>query len=731
MRAAVAMAWKLPHAKDARPSITSRSFMIPRHPIPHWLRFLLALFACLLVGCAHAGVMTRDTLKKIYPSPYIIGEKDSAQPVWPVFRQNATENALVGYVFESMDLAPIPGFSGVPANLLILLDAKGSFIDVRVLSQHEPVFLEGLGPAPLDAYLAQYKGLSLADSIRIDTPPRTGPKRDGSAVHLDGVAKATASVRIINQSVLSSALKVARAKLGFSGARDPDQVAHIDYTVFEQQTLAQLEAQGMVAHQRLSNAQVETAFAGSDGEGLDPSAKSEPDALFSETWVTLASVPSVGRNLLTDAAWKRLSDRLEPGDHALLVFYRGRYGAIGEDFIAGTVPDRLLVKQSGLPVEMRDLDLDLKARDPALAGMSMRVFRVIGQAGLDPAQPLDVTLLVKRAKGVIYPERIDREFHTKLQVPARFLILPPEQDGGWTAPWKQRWPELAILAAGLVVLSLALAQQRALTANARRFAWFRQGYLLFTALFIGWHAQGQLSIVNITGLLQALREGRGLGFFLYDPMTVALWAYVLVSLFVWGRGTFCGWLCPFGALQEFIGKAARWLHVPQLRIRRAWDARLRMLKYAVLAAILGSVFLSTSLTDSLVEAEPFKTAITLSFARSWPFVLYAGVLLAASAVVYKAFCRYLCPFGAGLALLGRLRLWRWLPRREACGQPCQTCRHRCDYQAIEPDGRVRYEDCFQCMDCVVIYQSDALCAPLILEKKRARVIPIHAAVEKI
>jgi transcriptional regulator of nitric oxide reductase len=692
-------------------------------------RLLFAILAALLLCSAHAGMMTRETLAKAYPLPYIVGEKDAALPVWPVFRQDATENRLVGYVFESMDLAPIPGFSGVPANLLILLDAKGNFLDVRVLSQHEPVFLEGLGPGPLDAFLGQYKGLSLTDSIRIDTPPHAGPKREGGAVHLDGVAKATASVRIINQSVLSAALKVARAKLGFSAARDPDRVARIDAAVFERKDLAQMEGEGMVAHLRLTNAQVERAYAGSDGAGLDPAAAAEPDALFSEAWIALASVPTVGRNLLTEAAWKRLSDRLEPGDHAVLVFYRGRYGVIGDDFVAGTVPDRLVARQSGLPIEMRDLDLDLKPRDAALAGLSMRVFRVIAQAGLDPSQPLELALQVRRSKGVIYPERIDRTFHASLRLPARFVILPPEADGGWMAPWKARWPELAVLAAGLALLAVALARQRVLTRNARRFMRFRIGYLLFTLLFIGWYAQGQLSIVNLTGLLQALREGRSLGFFLYDPMTVSLWAFVLVSLVVWGRGTFCGWLCPFGALQELVARAARLLRVPQLRIRRAWDARFKRVKYLVLAAIVGSVFVSTRLTDALVEAEPFKTAITLGFRRSWPFVLYAVLLLAASAFVYKAFCRYLCPFGAGLALFGRLRLFDWLPRRAECGQPCQTCRHRCDYGAIAPDGRVQYDECFQCMDCVVIYESDALCAPLILEKKRQRVIPVHTVEE--
>jgi NosR/NirI family nitrous oxide reductase transcriptional regulator len=114
----------------------------------------------------------------------------------------------------------------------------------------------------------------------------------------------------------------------------------------------------------------------------------------------------------------------------------------------------------------------------------------------------------------------------------------------------------------------------------------------------------------------------------------------------------------------------------------------------------------------------------LNFVRSWPYVAYAVGLLLASSFVYKFFCRYLCPFGAALALLGRVRLLDWIPRRSECGTPCQTCRHRCDYQAIKPDGKVVYEECFQCLDCVVIYESDEKCAPLMLELKRSRTIPI-------
>ncbi|MBC7416069.1 MAG: 4Fe-4S binding protein [Herminiimonas sp.] len=685
---------------------------------------MLFMALATVIQKAHAGIMTRDALAKRFPAPLIIGEKDAALPVWPVFKKNMTSTDLVAYVFESVDFAPIPGFSGVPMNLLIALDPSGAFMDVQVLSHHEPVFLDGLGDGPLLKFVSQYKDLSLKQNLKIITGNSSGTKKEGANVYLDGVSKATASVRIINQSVLSSALKVARKKLGFAEGRDPDLIARIDEKKFDVMSTDAMEKQGLVKHVVVSNRTVDKSFADSIAARLDPEAQAKPDAPFVDLDLSLVSVPSVGRNLLGEAGWNRLKGRLDPGDHAVMLVSRGRYGIVGDDFVHGSVPDRLALKQGTLPIEIRDLDLDLPVNGERPKPESMKIFRIISQSGLDPSQPLEFYLHVTRSKGIVYPEKTSRDVRFDYTLPASFYIAAESDNKTWRGIWIGRWWEIAILLIALALLSVALVKQKKLVANDRRFVWFRRGFLCFTALFIGWYAQGQLSIVNFTGVLQALLQHRSLEFLLYDPMTVTLWAFVLISLFVWGRGTFCGWLCPFGALQEFTGKIAQALKIPQLMIRRQTDQRLKLLKYGVLAAILISAVFSAELTDKLVEAEPFKTAITLNFIRSWPFVLYAGGLLVASMFVYKFFCRFLCPFGAGLAVLGRFRVLDWLPRRKECGTPCQTCRHRCEYDAIRPNGSIQYEDCFQCLDCVVIYESDDKCAPLIMEKKRLRSIPI-------
>ncbi len=688
--------------------------------------FAAVLLLLALLQGAQAGVMTKATLSQKFPSPYMIGDKDTELPVWPIFKQEMTSTELIGYVYESIDFVSLPGFAGAPINLLVALDAKGNFMDVQVVSHHEPVFLEGYGPQPLINFVNQYKGLSLTQNITIETGTRQKSRMDGNNVRIDGVSKATASVRIINQTLLTSSLAVARKKLGFSGSHDPDQIARVKADYFETLTGTQLFGKNLIAHLALANREVEKAYAGTAGEGLDTEGSTDPDGMFIDLYSALVSVPSIGKNLLDAASWERLSGRLEKGDHAILVMWGGRYSITPEDFTPGTSPDRLSLKQGGLPIEMRDLDLELKLADGTpLSPENMKVFRVIAQTGLDLSKPLELSLEIKREKGMVYPEIIRKSFAYRIEVPERFYDVPAGDNKTWVSIWEQRATELGILAGALLILSLLLLQQRWLTASARRFTVIRVSYLMFTLGFIGWFAQGQLSIVNLTGVVQSLKESRSLAFFLYDPMTVCLWAFVAITFFLWGRATFCGWLCPFGALQELVARLARWLRVPQIKLRRSTDAKLKKIKYIVLAVILVSAWFAPEVADSLVEIEPFKTGITLYFVRAWPFVAYALAMVLASALVYKFFCRYLCPFGAGLAILGKLQLLKWLPRRAECGTPCQTCRHRCDYQAIRPDGKIDYAECFQCMDCVVIYHSDTQCAPRILQARRGMTIPIR------
>ncbi|NLH79920.1 MAG: 4Fe-4S binding protein [Phyllobacteriaceae bacterium] len=675
---------------------------------------MIAAIVGRLAPVAVAGELAREELAQRLSPPFVLGERDAELPVWPVFRSEGGTDKLAGYLFESADLAPIPGFSGTPPNLLIQLDADGRFRRVSVVSQHEPVFVDGLGPEPLDRFVEQYVGKSLAQNVKVG-PPRAGTRpRSGANAEIEGVAKATASVRIVNESVLAAALVVVRAKLGLvAAARGP--AARVRDDLVEPATFAELERDGLVAHRRFTERDVEAAFAGTPGAGLDPAARATPDAVHADLRVALLNVPTVGVNLLGEARWRHLLER-RPGSHLLFVSMGGRARPFDEGWVHGATPDAFSLTQDGLALDLKDVVFEAEPvlvdapKDPFV------VLEVFEGAGFDPARPFTLSYRVIREKGQIYPERIAADLKLDVTWPARFFERTEvrEEATGWRSVWVDRRGDLAVLAGALGLLAVVLAGQPATMRRPRLVAGFRLAYLAFTLVVIGWIFQAQLSIVTLAGLVKAALVTHDLGFLLWDPPSLVLWGVVIVTAVIWGRGTFCGWLCPFGALQELVERIARPLRLPRLRVPEAVDRRLRGLKYVVLLGFLAVAVIAPGHAEQAAEVEPFKTAITLVFQRAWPAVAWVVVLLAANLFVYKAFCRWLCPLGAFVAILGRLRRFDWIARRVECGSPCRLCERRCRYGAIGRDGGVDYAECFQCMDCVVIHQDATTCVPLVL-----------------
>ena len=679
------------------------------------------LTGLVLMSGARAGDLTRADLVRRFQPPLHVGEKLREIPAWPITSELEPEAGPVAYAFESIDLAPIPGFEGTPFNLLVSIDRKGGFMGVELLRQHEPVFLSGLGEGPLKDFLHQYEGKSLKQEITVSS--LYGNTRSGAGANrvvLDGVSKATASVRIVNQTVLTSALAVARARLGFAAPARNGPVAEARQDVYEKHSFAELLAAGAIARLHLSNADVEKRFAGTDGAGVDAEALARPDDNFVDLYVAYLNAPSTGRAILGDAGHADLLRRLEPGQHAYWVATVGRDAFIDETFTRGTVPARLAFIQAGGPIELRDLDLAPRAPVGAPPLNAALVLRVPPMSGLDPASPVRFELTITRAKGSMLPILTRRDVGLDYQAPAGYFHRPPAPLPEWLIAWKDRAPELAVIGLALALLTVVLARPRWISVSARRLQTFRLGFLAFTLAYLGWYAQGQLSIVQITGAVKSLVAGQGLASFLYDPVSLLLIAFTLVSFLVWGRGTFCGWLCPFGALQEFAALLGRALRLPARHLPAPLATALDRGRYLILTGLIAAAAFAPGWAEKGVEVEPFKTAITVGFDRSAPFVAYALILLVLGGLYYKFFCRYLCPLGAAMALGGKLRLLDWLPRRSECGQPCQTCRHRCAYDAIEKSGAIRYERCFQCLDCVGIYHDVNRCAPIMLMRKKDR-----------
>eukprot|EP01037_Dinobryon_pediforme_P020166 gene20166-20718_t len=537
---------------------------------------LLVLETC--IASARAGELSREDLAAKFSPPFAVGERDAVLPVYPVFRTEGTQDRLVAYVFESADLQPIPGFSGTPPNLLIILNVDGSLERVAVISQHEPVFVDGLGPAPLDAFVEQYAGKTLAQNVKVGPPRGETGRRPGSTnAVIDGVAKATASVRIINESVLAAALDVARAKLGAAGPAKP--AARVRPGA-EAMSFAAMEAAGLVHHVILRERDVEAAFQGTEAEGLDPAGRAHPDDVFADIRIAYLNIPTVGEGLLGKARWDHLAERLD-ATHVLYVSVGGRWQPFGDGYVHGSTPDMFALTQGGLALDLRDLEYEHPFALADAPTTPFALLRVFGNAGFDPASPFRLSIRLTRDKGQIFPVRVVRDFPVDITWPQRWFEAAASGDAatGWRAIWLDRLPDLAVLGAGLATLVALLALQPRSMRYPRSFRIFRTGFMIFCLVVIGWRFQAQLSIVTLAGVLKAAIGSHDLSFLMWDPPSLVLWGIVFATAPIWGRGTFCGWLCPFGALQELLEQLARPLRLPQWRIPQALDHRLRGAKY--------------------------------------------------------------------------------------------------------------------------------------------------------
>jgi NosR/NirI family transcriptional regulator, nitrous oxide reductase regulator len=714
---------------------TRAAFLARRYLRALAMPFLaLAFFAAgCLANPAFAGELDKAALAKHFPEPFYLGERDATLPIWPLFRHNIPQSDdFVGYVFESIDLAPIAGYAGKPVNMLIAINPEGNFISASVISHYEPIFNHGVSEDTLFKFVEQYRGMSLKQNLKVNSSNSNSQGQGASTKYIDGVAKATVSVRIINETVLTASLKVARAKLKLGLGSDPGRAPTLKPDNGQTATEDDLTKKDYLHKAVINNADVDKSFGPAFPTDADVGARFDPKAPMTELWVSYLRYPEIGRAIMGEKNFAALMKDFRPTDHAILVATRGRYSFQSPQYRIGGVPDLLSIMQSGLAININMALVRYPPITPSLPNdVTWTVLKVLSESGFDPSQPWQLALTVNRQKGSSFPVRSSKDFTVAYQVPAEFFIPAPVELSGWQAVLFEQWPKISLTLSQLLFLTVLLTNTRRLSATPKYFQAVRFAFLATTLVGIGWWAQGQLSINNILGVINAARSTGDFGFLLLDPVSTLLWGFVLISLVVWGRGTFCGWLCPFGALQEFAAYIGGRLKLPQVQIPYAVDRVLRLTKYLILAAIIGTAFFSTPVAEGIAEVEPFKTAITLGFDRAWPYVLYASAILVLSAFVFKGFCLYLCPLGAALALLGRARAFNWIPRRKECGTPCQLCSKRCSYGAIEPTGKIKYDECFQCMDCVNIYHDPKACVPVILARKgRTLNMPVPAGARR-
>ena len=641
---------------------------------------------------------------------------------------------LKGYAYQSLDFVQTPAYSGKPINAIVVLDTEGTIKAAKVIKHDEPILLVGIPESKLHDFTDQYTGLKADQRVTV------GGTSSERKVSVDGLSGATVTVMVVNEVIMRTAHRVG-VELGLvEGGEDTrPPMATVDKQAFEQKSWKELTGNGSIRRLLLTKGQVDDSFQGTPAEGVDAAAPDERNEPLIDLYAAYLNVPTIGRNLLGENQYEWLTSELEPGEHAIAVMAEGEYSFKGSGYVRGGIFDRIQIRQFGDTFNFRDLDY-YRLSDVYAEGIpdlsEMAIFIIRQQYNFDPGAPWTLELTVKRQTGPLDSEF--QVFPLEYQLPDQYYTRPEpvvteeewlESQPMWVQVWYQREFQITVLGIGLGVLFFILFFQDWLVQKPGIFRWIRHGFLVYTLFFIGWYAMGQLSIVNVLTFASSLISGFSWDTFLIDPMLFILWSVVAAIIILWGRAVYCGWLCPFGALQELLNEIARKLKVPQYTVPFPIHERLWALKYIILLVLFGVSLESMATAERMAEIEPFKTAITLKFDRSWPFVTYAVLLLVVNLFTRKVFCRYLCPLGAALALPSKLRVFDWLKRRKECGNPCKLCDKECEVQAIHPDGHINYMECHYCLDCQVTYFNDHKCPPLIVKrrgKRRGRNGPGHA-----
>lgn len=694
-----------------------------RRPFHYGLIILLCLMFDGFFGlqAKDYGGLEQQRVEAIFPGSDGLSEPDGEFKV----RTIRTGKEVLGYVFQSQDVVDIPAYSGKPINMQVILDTHGVIQDAYVLEHHEPILLIGIPVEKLHAFDAKYKG------VKADRRVVVGRSSDLEAVTVDGISGATVTVMVVNEIIMRAAQKVAVSlKLIEDRAGAAQKPATVRQDFYEPATWEQLTGNGAVRRLNLTRGQVDAAFKGTEAEGIDNAAADQVDDTFIELYIADLNPPAIGRNLLGDNQYRFLMQDLKPGEQAIAVLGRGLFSYKGSGYVRGGIFDRVQLRQFGNVISFRDMDHQ-RLSDVFAKGMpgfdEMSIFIVREPARFDPGSPWSLELLVRRQTGAV--SGVFSSFELSYQMPEQYLLRPPPtaeelaaievaNRPTWVNIWYQKAFQIGVLCTALAVLMVILFLQDSFTKYPRFLHWLRRVYLVFTVVFIGWYALGQISVVNVLTFVHALFENFRWELFLTDPIIFILWTFTAASILLWGRGVFCGWLCPFGALQELINEAARKLKIPQYELPFAVHERLWAIKYIILLLLFGISLESMTTAEQFAEVEPFKTAITLKFDRQWWFVAYAVALLVINIFTRKVYCRYVCPLGAALAIPTKLRLFDWLKRRKECGTPCQLCAKECEIQAIHPDGHINANECHYCLDCQMTYHNENKCPPLVIKNKR-------------
>jgi len=696
--------------------------------------FFLALFLLVLplpsIGQTPSALPAREVLDQVMPGIDRFSEKEGSPPVIRAWRTDpgTGEEVLAGYLFFTSDVPPeVKGYNN-PIRVLVGMDLEGTLTGIRVISYQESLsssrgnFLNARG------FQEQFRGKGIRDPFRVS--------RD-----VESISGATITVDAMARGIREASRRVASTYLG-SRAASAVSIRDAPLTVPEMNALSWMDLVDQGAVQRMLVARGDVVLM---------------ELFVTPLWQEGAGEVYLGPERFAEALERageraQTHHRLLIGVDGALIWFRPHLLTLvqGTDTISVSRDDLILfdpprggkvadqLGSAGIWLLDRKIDLDrpytlyfggslgLDRFSMEMEGIRRPSLRAeTPPAGLAPA-PAPIGALESptegpaegvdpREEGLPQASELPPEtgagsmpgsptLSLSQDLPTEFDFTFDEE--GVESQWDRTlartdWGKVARLLFLLGLVSTAFWTGRSS---------LRWATLGATLLLLGIFDHGFLSVSHLTSAIAV-----GPGVFLNDVHLSLMVGFTGVTTLLWGR-VFCGFLCPFGALQDLMDRL-----LPQ-KIRREFPPRLhRMalrLKYVFLAAILLPAILGSSAVI-FHFFEPFGTVFFLS--SSGLLWTLAGGIFVGAALIPRFYCRYACPLGAALAVASHLSPFR-IQRVEQCSV-CTVCERSCPTGAIQRE-KVDFPECVRCGVCESKLSSRAGSCRHSMEKIRPRLVQL-------
>lgn len=185
--------------------------------------------------------------------------------------------------------------------------------------------------------------------------------------------------------------------------------------------------------------------------------------------------------------------------------------------------------------------------------------------------------------------------------------------------------------------------------------------------------------------------------------------FILSVITVLAGRIFCGWLCAFGAIGDWIYLLSSAIQKKSGKrlptLSEKWQIRLQKIKYIVLSGILLLCFLGYS--EKVTKYSPW-TVFSLLTEQNLQLVKYGAATFLLVLILLgmmwqeRFFCQFFCPLGAIFSLLPRIPVYRVKPKKKECLKGCKACTSRCPVRLKFDEAESREGECISCGRCFMV-----------------------------